>query len=54
MTLAVFVEEEEDTRFTYNVHCDITQALSLLHALEDIHFELGWFIDLGPLMNRRF
>ncbi|KAH8593920.1 hypothetical protein B0O99DRAFT_626434 [Bisporella sp. PMI_857] len=50
--LGCFVDEDEDTRFIYNVYCDITQALSLLHELEDIHFKLGWFIDLEPLMKQ--
>lgn len=50
--LGCFVEETEDARFIYNVYCDIVQAMTLLHVLEDIQFKLGWFIDLEPLMEQ--
>ena len=49
--LGCFVEGEEDTRFIYDVYCDITQVLSLLPVLEDIQFKLGWFSGLGLLMK---
>lgn len=44
-------ETDEDTRYIYDVYCDIAQALGPLHGLEDLTFELGWFSGLEPLIK---
>lgn len=46
------MDSHEDTRFIYDLYCDITEALTLLYALEDIQFELGFFADLEPVMKQ--
>lgn len=44
--------EYEDTRYIYDIYRDMTRAFRLLHTLEDVQFDLGWFKDLEPVMKQ--
>lgn len=50
--IGCYAEDDEDLRFIYDIYRDITRALRQLPALEDVQFDLGWFIYLEPIMRR--
>lgn len=50
--LCLFLQNEEQTRFLYDIYWDITSALKVIPELEDLYFNNGWFIDLGPLLAK--
>jgi len=45
--------DEDEVRFVYEIYCQITGALCALHGLCDLHFLLGWFTDLEPILERQ-
>lgn len=50
--LGCMVANDDETRFIYDVCCDITRALKILKELKDVQFELGWFLEMEPLMRK--
>ncbi|CAG8983950.1 hypothetical protein HYALB_00008810 [Hymenoscyphus albidus] len=47
-----YAEDDEDLQLLYDIYRDITRAFRLLNELEDIQFDVGWFIYLEPIMRR--
>jgi hypothetical protein len=40
------------SRFLYDIYCDLGRALHSIPDLNDLYFDNGWFVDLGPLLAR--
>jgi len=50
--LCLFIDDFEETRFLYDIYCEIGRALRILPNLNDLWFNNGWFVNLGPLLAR--
>ncbi|CAG8951697.1 hypothetical protein HYFRA_00005497 [Hymenoscyphus fraxineus] len=47
-----YAEDDEDLRILYEIYRDVTRAFREMTGLEDIQFDVGWFIYLEPIMRR--
>lgn len=45
-------DEVTFSRILYDTYCSIGRALHLIPDLNDLYFDNGWFIELGPLLAK--
>lgn len=50
--MGCFTDDADETRPIYDVYRDLVRAFRLMRGVQDIRFDVGWFIMLEPIMAK--